>query len=95
MPRPSSASAGGAKPRSKIEYAFKTIRQLANHERYYFYSIGSYTETQSRFDFFLDQVAAATLKSISYEQFLLPSDDVLKKMAANLLNALTSSAVSF
>jgi clorobiocin biosynthesis protein CloN6 len=69
------------KPTSEIAYEFAQARSLPNIDRYYFYSVGSYNEPKDRMRFFLEQVAATPLKSISYEQFHLPSDDLLQQMA--------------
>jgi clorobiocin/coumermycin A biosynthesis protein CloN6/CouN6 len=69
------------KPLPEIAYEFQQARLLPGIEKYYFYSVGSYNEPRDRFDFFLDQVAQTRLKSISYEQFHLTPDDVLRKMA--------------
>ncbi len=70
------------KSEPEMAYEFASLRGVANHERYHFYAIGSYAETSPRLDFFIDQVASAGLKSVSYEQYHLTSDDVLKRMAA-------------
>ena len=67
---------------AEIDYEFDTMAGIADQEKYHFYAVGSYTETLERLEFFLDRVAASSFKSISYEQFRLTSDDVLRKMAA-------------
>ena len=66
----------------EIGYEFATMARIADQEQYHFYAVGSYTETRERLDFFLDRVAASNFKSISYEQFQLTPEDVLRKMAA-------------
>lgn len=70
------------KPATEIEYEFSTLARVEGLDRYHFYAVGSYNETAAGFDRFLDLVGGAGVKSISYEQFRLTSDDVLKRMAA-------------
>lgn len=70
------------KPAGEVAYELTTMRSLPNPQRYHFYSVGSYNESKSSLKQFLDQVGAIGLKSISYEQFHLTSDDVLEQMAA-------------
>jgi len=67
---------------NEIEREFSSIHRIPDRENYHFYSVGSYNETKSRFNDFLDLVAGAGMKSISYEQYQLTPDDVLQKMAA-------------
>lgn len=67
---------------SEIEYEFDTMQKIPNQDKFHFYAVGSYTETRQRLDFFLDQVARSSFRSISYEQFHLTPDHVLRKMAA-------------
>lgn len=80
------------KPLEETAYEFRTMAQIPGKENYHFYTVNSYSETNSRFDFFMDQVAEANFKSVSYEQFKLTPDDVLKKMAAT--NSRTSITLS-
>lgn len=70
------------KPLREIKQEFSSIQQIPDKERYHFYSVGSYNETNSRFDYFLDLVAEASIKSISYEQYQLTPEIILQKMAA-------------
>ena len=70
------------KPLDEVAYEFRQAQALPGIEQYYFYSVGSYNEPRERLRYFLDQVADTPLKSISYEQFHLTPDDVLKQMAA-------------
>jgi clorobiocin biosynthesis protein CloN6 len=70
------------KPLEEVAYEFAQARALPGIEQYYFYSVGSYNEPRERLGYFLEQVADTPLKSISFEQFHLTSDDVLKRMAA-------------
>jgi clorobiocin biosynthesis protein CloN6 len=66
----------------ELQYEFASIRAMPEHERYHFYSVGSYNEPRGRMEAFLDGVGELGLKSISYEQYHLTPDDILKRMAA-------------
>jgi clorobiocin/coumermycin A biosynthesis protein CloN6/CouN6 len=70
------------KPLSELRYEFESIKRLPGANRYYFYSVGFYNEPKKGIDFFLDRVGESNLGSISYEQFYLTSDDILRRMAA-------------
>jgi clorobiocin biosynthesis protein CloN6 len=70
------------KPLEEIDYEFQTMRKLPNVDKYHFYSVGSYNESPPAMRRFLDQVGETNLKSVSYEQFHLTRDDMLKQMAA-------------
>jgi clorobiocin biosynthesis protein CloN6 len=78
---PSEKRAMARKPPDEIAYEFTTMAQIANQNRYHFYSVGSYNEPRSAMKSFLEQVANTNFKSISYEQFHLTPDDLLKDMA--------------
>ena len=83
------------KPRTEISYELDTIKQLPNSDKYHFYAVGSYNEPRSGMSHFLDCVADANLKSISYEQFFLTPDHILKRMAeANPRTSITLSPES-
>ena len=83
------------KPLSEIAYEFDTMERLPNIDRYHFYSVGSYNETRAGLDHFLDRVAASSFKSISYEQYHLTPDDVLRRMVeANERTIITLSPES-
>ncbi len=69
------------KPLREVAYEFETMKEIPNLDRYYFYSVGAYNETPDRLRFFLDRVAEANFRSISYEQFHLTPGDVLEAMA--------------
>lgn len=55
------------KPLDEIQYEFETIARVPNLERYHFYSVGSYNESKTGMNHFLDRVAESGFKSISYE----------------------------
>jgi len=65
----------------EIEYEFQKMKMIPNQNKYHFYSVGSYNEPKSRMSHFLEQVSQSDFKSISYEQFHLTPDDILKQMA--------------
>jgi clorobiocin/coumermycin A biosynthesis protein CloN6/CouN6 len=68
------------KPLAEVGYEFDTMKRIKNQDRYHFYSIGSYNEPKDRMKFFIDRVAESNLKSVSYEQFHLTSDEILDDM---------------
>jgi clorobiocin biosynthesis protein CloN6 len=68
------------KPLPEVSYEFETMKSLGNVDHYHFYSVGSYNEPAKRLQHFLDNVAAANLRSISYEQFYLTPDPILRRM---------------
>ncbi|MCA9901013.1 MAG: cobalamin B12-binding domain-containing protein [Ardenticatenaceae bacterium] len=80
------------KPLSETDYEFQQIGRIPDKKNLHFYTVNSYSETHSRFDYFLDLVGEANFKSVSYEQFKLTPDDVLRKMAAT--NPRTSITLS-
>jgi clorobiocin/coumermycin A biosynthesis protein CloN6/CouN6 len=83
------------KPLSEVKAEFDALSRLPGAERYHYYTVGLYNEPKNRLDFFLDRVAEANLKSISYEQFYLTPDSVLKQMAlANRRTTITLSPQS-
>jgi clorobiocin biosynthesis protein CloN6 len=83
------------KPQSEVGYEFETMQKLPGVEEYHFYSVGSYNETRPGLEFFLDRVADAGFKSVSYEQFHLTSKPVLRRMVqANARTMITLSPES-
>jgi clorobiocin/coumermycin A biosynthesis protein CloN6/CouN6 len=66
----------------QIALEFESMKSLPNVEQYHFYSVGSYNEPNDRMRFFLDHVAESSFKSISYEQYFLTSEEMLRRMAA-------------
>jgi clorobiocin biosynthesis protein CloN6 len=83
------------KPAEEVRYEFDTLSRLPRNGQYHFYAVGSYNEPRSGLNYFLDRVAEANLKSISYEQFHLTPDDVLERMArANRRSIITLSPES-
>lgn len=83
------------KPHDEVAYEFDTMARLPNVQSYHFYSVGSYNETRSGMEYFLDRVGESSFKSISYEQFHLTPDPVLKRMVeANKRTIITLSPES-
>ena len=83
------------KPLDEIGYEFETIRQIPGVNNYHFYSVGSYNESPAGMHNFLDHVGETHLKSISYEQFFLTPEDILKHMVqANKRTSITLSPES-
>jgi clorobiocin biosynthesis protein CloN6 len=83
------------KPLFEIACEFSSIRRVKDVDKYCFYSVGSYNESRRGLEQFLDLVAASGVKSISYEQFHLTPDDVLKRMVqANKRSIITLSPES-
>ena len=83
------------KPPAEIDFEFQTISRIPGVEHYHFYSVGSYNESPEGMRRFLDLVEQSKLKSISYEQYFLTPDDVLRKMVrANKRTSITLSPES-
>jgi clorobiocin biosynthesis protein CloN6 len=68
------------KPVGEISYEFETMKRVSGIDKYHFYSVGSYNESKEGMEFFIDRVGESNFKSISYEQFYLTPDDILKRM---------------
>ncbi len=83
------------KSAAEIDFEFQTISRIPGVEHYHFYSVGSYNESPEGMRRFLDLVGQSHLKSISYEQYFLTPDDVLKQMVrANPRTSITLSPES-
>ena len=83
------------KPTHEVNYEFETMSRVPDIDQYHFYSVGSYNESKRSLQNFLDRVAETNLKSISYEQFFLTPDDILKRMVpANKRTVITLSPES-
>jgi clorobiocin biosynthesis protein CloN6 len=83
------------KPPAEIDFEFQTISRIPGVEHYHFYSVGSYNESPQGMRRFLDLVGQSKLKSISYEQYFLTPDDVLRQMVkANRRTCITLSPES-
>lgn len=83
------------KPIEEATRELGSIGEHASHARYHLYTIGAYNEPAERLGRLLDGVAAAGVKSVSYEQFHLTPDDVLRRMvAANPRTSITLSPES-
>ncbi len=83
------------KPPAEIDFEFQTISRIPGVEHYHFYSVGSYNESPQGMQRFLNLVGQSNLKSISYEQYFLTPDDVLRQMVrANRRTCITLSPES-
>lgn len=83
------------KPISEIGFEIKSMGRVKNIDQYTFYSVGSYNESKNNFLTFLDRIGETPFKSVSYEQYFLTPDDVLKRMvAANKKTVITLSPES-
>lgn len=83
------------KPLAEVAYEFDTMARIPTQERYHFYAVGSYNETAAGMDHFLDRVGESRFRSISYEQYHLTPEPVLRKMvAANPRTSITLSPES-
>ncbi len=83
------------KPAAEIDFEFQTISRIPGVEHYHFYSVGSYNESPEGMRRFLDLVGQSRLKSISYEQYFLTPEDVLRHMVrANRRTSITLSPES-
>lgn len=83
------------KSREELAFEFNSVQNVAGCDKFHFYAVGSYNEPRSGMDNFLDLVAATKLKSISYEQFFLTPEPILKRMVeANKNTIITLSPES-
>jgi clorobiocin biosynthesis protein CloN6 len=83
------------KPLDQILVEFDSMKHISNLNHYHFHSAGSYDEPRDRMQFLLDRVEESNFRSVSYEQFLLTPDDVLKAMVkANKRTTLSLSPQS-
>jgi clorobiocin/coumermycin A biosynthesis protein CloN6/CouN6 len=80
------------KSRAEVRRELESMKAIPGLDRYHFYSVGSYNESPEGMRHFMDLVAETGFKSISYEQFRLPSATVLERMVA--ANASTSITLS-
>ncbi len=70
------------KPLEEVEREFASMRELNDLNRHHFYTVGTYNEPPSRLKHFIAQVARTPPASISYEQYHLTPEPVLRQMAA-------------
>jgi clorobiocin biosynthesis protein CloN6 len=83
------------RPAAEVSFEFQHLKDVPLVEQYHLYSVGSYNETRQGMERFIDLVGEAGLKSVSYEQFHLTPDAVLRRMvAANKRTLLTLSPES-
>ncbi len=83
------------KPQTEVAYEIDTTSARPDAEGYHFYAIGSYNEPESGMEHFVDQIGQTRLRSVSYEQFHLTDDRMLRRMAhANSRTTITLSPES-
>ncbi|MGC2184596.1 MAG: cobalamin-dependent protein [Terriglobales bacterium] len=83
------------KSKEELAFEFNSVQNVAGCDKFHFYAVGSYNEPRSGIDGFLDLVAQTKLKSISYEQFFLTPEPILRRMAeANKNTTITLSPES-
>jgi clorobiocin biosynthesis protein CloN6 len=80
------------KPLEEVGFEFATMRAADRPGTFHVHASGAYNAEGARLDHLLEQVAAAGLKSVNYEQFHLTPDDVLRRMARG--NARTTITLS-
>jgi len=84
-------------PKSKAASAFEwsTLQQNPQCSSTHFYSVGTYNLSKTELLGFVESVSDLGVRSVSYEQFHLPSDDVMRAMAsANSRSSITLSPES-
>jgi clorobiocin biosynthesis protein CloN6 len=80
---------------AEIDYEFQSMRALEEISQYHFYAVGSYNESRKGMESFLDRVGEAGFKSVSYEQFHLTPEPILRRMIeANRRTTITLSPES-
>jgi clorobiocin biosynthesis protein CloN6 len=83
------------KPAEEVAFEFQSMKGMKDVEKFHVYSIGTYNETNGRLRALLDQVRDAGVKSVNYEQFQLPPEDLVRRMvAANSHTTITLSPES-
>ena len=79
----------------ELSFEFTSVQSTPLSNHFHFYSVGSYNEPRSGMERFLDLVTQTKLRSISYEQFFLTPEPILKRMAeANKNTTITLSPES-
>jgi clorobiocin/coumermycin A biosynthesis protein CloN6/CouN6 len=57
-----------------------TFSQISDPIQYHVYPVGTYNEIGERLEQYLEIIAASSVRSASFEQFTLPTEDILRKM---------------
>jgi clorobiocin biosynthesis protein CloN6 len=70
------------KTKEEIRFEFDSLKNVPGCDQFHFYAVGSYNEPRSGMEYFLERVAESNVKSMSYEQFFLTSEPILKQMVA-------------
>lgn len=83
------------KSKEELAFEFNSVQSVPGCDKFHFYAVGSYNEPRSGMEGFLDLVAQSKLRSVSYEQFFLTPEPILKRMAeANKNTTITLSPES-
>jgi clorobiocin biosynthesis protein CloN6 len=68
------------KDMAEFSYEFETMKKLPNLDKYHYYTLSSYCETDKRLESLFDLISQSSFLSANYEQFHLTSDNMLNKM---------------
>ncbi|MEP5154595.1 cobalamin-dependent protein [Planktotalea sp.] len=68
------------KPMEEVEYEMRSMQSMPDADRYHLYTIGAYTEPKDRLTHLMENIGMSGVKSVSYEQFHLTPDDVMRDM---------------
>jgi clorobiocin/coumermycin A biosynthesis protein CloN6/CouN6 len=83
------------KSAADVAQEFESLLRVPERSQYHFYAVGSYNEPRSGLERFLELVGQSGVKSISYEQFQLTPEPILRRMAeANPRTSITLSPES-
>jgi len=79
----------------EVKFEFGSLNKIPGVDNYHLYNVGSYNESRKRMNLLFDQVGKSNLKSVSYEQFQLTPEDIMKCMVkANKCTFITLSPES-
>ncbi|MBW2459958.1 MAG: radical SAM protein [Deltaproteobacteria bacterium] len=70
------------KPVEEVRYELRSMAQRPGVEGHHYYAVGSYNQSESQLEAFLEGLARARVRSVSVEQFVLPSDDQVARLVA-------------
>jgi clorobiocin biosynthesis protein CloN6 len=68
------------KPPAEVRFELESMRAESSTDQYHLYAMGLNNLDYERTLAFLAGVEQASVRSVNYEQFFLPSDDLLKRM---------------
>lgn len=83
------------KPLEDVAFELDSVKALPDRDRHHFYSVGTYNEPNDRLADLIDRIGDVGFGSVSYEQFHLTEEPVLRAMArANPRTSITLSPES-